>query len=75
MKKAGMFLVLGWNPVVVAIDEHLVGWYGKGSDSQYITPNSKSKNGTSRFYSLATVHCVAGGSRAAAWGPARQENG
>ena len=60
MKKAGMFR----NPVVVAIDEHLVGWYGKGSDSQYIT-HSKSKNGTSRFYSLATVHCVAGGSRAA----------
>ena len=43
---------------------NLVGWYGKGSDSQYIT-HSKSKNGTSRFYSLATVHCVAGGSRAA----------
>ena len=60
MKKAGMFR----NPVVVAIDEHLVGWYGKGSDSQYIT-HSKSKNGTSRFYSLATVHCVAGGSRVA----------
>ena len=60
MKKAGMFR----NPVVVAIDEHLVGWYGKDSDSQYIT-RSKSKNGTSRFYSLATVHCVAGGSRAA----------
>ena len=60
MKKAGMFR----NPVVVAIDEHLVGWYGKGSDSQYIT-HSKSKNGTSRFYSLATVHCVVGGSRAA----------
>ena len=60
MKKAGMF----GNPVVVAIDEHLVGWYGKSSDSQYIT-RSKSKNGTSRFYSLATVHCVAGGSRAA----------
>ena len=59
MKKAGMFR----NPVVVAIDEHLVGWYGKGSDSQYIT-RSKSKNGTSKFYSLATVHCVAGGSRA-----------
>ena len=38
--------------------------YGKGSDSQYIT-RSKSKNGTSRFYSLATVHCVAGGSKAA----------
>ena len=32
MKKAGMFR----NPVVVAIDEHLVGWYGKDSDSQYI---------------------------------------
>ena len=60
MKKAGMFR----NPVVVAIDEHLVGWYGKDSDSQYIT-RSKSKNGTSRFYSLATAHCVAGGSRAA----------
>ena len=60
MKKAGMFR----NPVVVVIDEHLVGWYGKGSDSQYIT-HSKSKNGTNRFYSLATVHCVAGGSRAA----------
>ena len=60
MKKAGMFR----NPVVVAIDEHQVGWYGKGSDSQYIT-RSKSKNGTSGFYSLATVHCVAGGSRAA----------
>ena len=29
MKKAGMFR----NPVVVAIDEHLVSWYGKGSDS------------------------------------------
>ena len=70
MKKAGMFR----NPVVVAIDEHLVGWYGKGSDSQYIT-HSKSKNGTSRFYSLATVHCVAGGVQGRAWGPARQENG
>ena len=51
MKKAGMFR----NPVVVAIDEYLVGWYGKGSDSQYIT-RSKSKNGTSGFYSLATVY-------------------
>ena len=44
------------NPVVVAIDEHLVGWYGKGSDSQYIT-HSKSKNGTSRF--TAWPRCTA----------------
>ena len=52
MKKVGM----SRNPVVVAIDEHLVGWYGKGSDSQYITRLSRK---TGRASSIAWLRCTA----------------
>ena len=52
MKKVGMFR----NPVVVAIDERMVGWYGKGSDSQYITRPSRK---TGRAGSTAWPRCTA----------------
>ena len=59
MKKAGMFR----NPVVVAIDEHLVGWLRQGFGLAVHNP-LQVETGRA-VYSLATVHCVAGGSRAA----------
>ena len=52
-----------WKPVYVAIDFHDVCRYDKDPDMKFMR-QSKHKNGTHLFNTLASVHCVTEGCRA-----------